>query len=213
MSGGYKTAARSKARSRSRFNTYTPSVRVVNKESGFVDTAVTSYNMNTTGSIALLNTVPQNASTNGRVGKKIMLKSLQVRGNVYNNTTATFNDCSVIIVYDKRPQTTLPAITDILNSATSRSFNNDQNSGRFRILKRLDFVLIGNATSLTEATTKDADFFLSLRNLETVYKAAGTGAIGDQEQGSLLVVTVGNNVAGNTAAVAQLGFRLRYVDI
>lgn len=198
-----------------RTNGYTRLKKIVAnaKETGFVDVAFAAYNADTTGSIALLNTVAQGASVNQRVGKKIMLKSLQCHGYMQANTTATVNDFSVLVVYDKRPVGALPAITDILNSANANSFNNDANSGRFRILKRWDDVLVGNsATPSTGQEVKEADFYLNLRDLPTTFKAAGTGAIGDQEEGSLLLVTVGLAAAGTTAATLAAGFRLRFID-
>jgi len=186
--------------------------RIGAKETGFVDVAANNYALDTTGSITLLNTVAQGASVNQRIGKKWFMKHLQCRGQASANTTAIFNDCTTLIVYDKRPTGALPAITDVLNTANALSFNNDANAGRFKILKRWDTELIGNTT--TPATGREAecaDFFLPL-NLPVVNKAAGTGAIADIEEGALYLVTVGANPAGNTAATLSVGFRLRFVD-
>lgn len=198
--------------------TRTPSAAIrrlvaASKESGFVDVAAATYAFDTTGSIQLLNTVAQGTTVNQRVGKKVFLKSLQCHGTAFQNTTATVNDITLLIVYDKRPNGTLPLITDVLNTASSLSFNNDANSGRFRILKRWDVNLSGNITSpATGKEIEPADFYLNLRDLPTTFKAAGTGAIADQEEGSLLLITVGNNVAGTTAAGLSAGFRLRFLD-
>lgn len=183
-------------------------------ESGYIDVPVAVYNMDTTGSIALINTVPQGAGTSQRVGKKIALKSLQCRGSWKNGTAAALNDVAMLIVYDKRPTGVLPAITDILVTANSRAFNNDTNSGRFRILKRIDKTMLGTpSTTGPDGAYNDGDWFLNLRGLPQTFKAAGTGAIGDIEDGAMYVVTVGSAVAGTTAALATLAFRLRYVDI
>lgn len=189
---------------------------VASQETGFVDLASASYNMDTTGSIVLLATVAQGASVNQRIGKKILLKNLQCRGSVAANGTAILNDVAMLIVYDRRPTGSLPAITDILVSANSASFNNDANSGRFQILKREDYTLTGNplnASTITERTVHEGSFFLSLKGLPTVFKVAGTGAIGDIEEGALYLVTVGNQAAGTTAATATLAFRTRFVDV
>ena len=186
----------------------------MSKETGYLDTALTGYALDTTGTITLLNAVPQGVAVTQRVGKKILLKSLQYRGISINGTTATLNDCAWIIVYDKRPTGALPSITDILVSVSSFSMNNDNNSGRFSIVKREDFVLLGNQTAAanqTDLMARSEDGFMSLKNLETVYKAAATGGIADIEQGALYLVTVGNN-AGTAAANAFLSFRLRFLD-
>lgn len=186
------------------------------KELGYVDVGTATYNLDTTGSIALLNTVAQGAAVTQRVGKKILLKGLQCRGQCYNNNTATFNDIAFLIVYDKRPTGALPAVTDILAAATSIAMNNDANAGRFSIIKRVDDMLTGNnaaAASYLDNMAKSADFYLPLKGLQTTYKAAGTGAIGDIEEGALYLVTVGNNAAGTAAATMQVNFRLRFVDV
>lgn len=189
------------------------------KETGYVDIAPADYALNTTGSIILLNTVAQGTTVNQRVGKKILLKSLQCRGLMNNDATAVLNDVAYMIVYDKRPTGSLPAITDILNTINSNSMNNDNNSGRFSILKRVDEVLVGNASftgavanALTERTTLSADWFLPLKDRQTVYKALGTGAIADIEEGALYLVTVGSNVAGTLDATLTVSFRLRFMD-
>lgn len=189
---------------------------VASKETGYVDVAAAAYQFDTTGSVTLLNTVAQGAAVTQRVGKKIVMKGLQCRGIIYNNSAATVNDVAYMIVYDKRPTGALPSITDILVSASSQSMNNDANAGRFSILKRCDEVLIGNSsavTNLTEGSIKSADWWLDLKGREVVYKAAATGAIGDIEQGALYLVTVGATAAGTSAAAATLAFRMRFLDV
>lgn len=188
--------------------------RMASKETGYVDLALASYDCDTTGSIVLLATVAQGASVNQRVGKKIMWKSLQCRGTINNRTTAIANDVAFLIVYDKRPTGVLPTITDVLVSANSSSFNNDANSGRFMILKRVDQVLIGNTTTpATGQEEKDCSFFLDLKAKAGIFKAAGTGAINDIEEGALYLITVGDNAPGNGAAYATLAFRTRFLDV
>lgn len=189
-------------------------------ELGYVDLAVAAYACDTTGSVTLLNTVAQGTAVTQRVGKKISMKGLQVRGYSANGTTAVFNDTAWLIVYDKRPTGSLPAVTDILVTATSTSMNNDNNAGRFTILKRVDRVLLGNTTvqaavanAITDICAISEDCYLDLKGKETIFKAAATGAIGDIEQGALYLVTVGSNAAGTTAASLTVAFRLRFDDV
>jgi len=194
--------------------------RAYAKEKGYVDVGISAYALDTTGSVTLLNTVAQGAAVTQRVGKKIIMKGLQCRGQILNGSTAVSNDIAYMIVYDKRPTGSLPAVTDILVTASSLSMNNDNNAGRFRILKRCDDTLIGNesltgavANALTESTVKGADWWLDLKSAPVTYKAAGTGAIGDIEEGALYLVTVGDNSAGTAAAALQVNFRLRFLDV
>jgi len=184
-------------------------------ETGYLDIAFATYANDTTGSITLINPVAQGAATTQRIGKKWTMKSIQVRGFMENGATATTNNITNLIVYDKRPTGTLPAITDILNTVNSSSFNNDTNSGRFRIIRRNDEILVGGYVLATnpvlESTMKNADEFVKL-NLPVVNKALGTGAIGDIEEGALYFISVGNTAAGGTAASTKLGFRLRFTE-
>lgn len=183
-------------------------------EPGYVDLAAANYALDTTGSITLLNTVAQGAGTSQRIGKRIALKSLQCHGYMFNNTTANVNDAAFLIVYDKRPTGVLPAITDILVSVSPLAFNNDNNSGRFRILKRVDQTLVGSiGNQVGPASAINSDWFLNLKGLPQVFKAAGTGAIGDIDEGAMYLVTVGGNAAGTTAASFTSAFRLRYIDV
>ena len=190
--------------------------RTPSKETGYVDVASASYALDTTGSVTLLNTIAQGTSVTQRVGKKVSLKSLQARGTISSNSATIVNDVAYMIVYDKRPTGALPTISDILTSAAPTSMNNDNNAGRFRILKRVDAVLIGNTTAAantTDSTIQGADWFLNLKGLQTVYKAAATGAIADIEEGALYLVTIGGTAAGTGAGFMQTAFRTRFVDI
>lgn len=211
-------ASRMSGRYGARYGARTPLQRApgMSGETGFVDVALASYALDTTGSVTLLNPIAQGASVNQRVGKKVVLRGLQCRGNLQNNNNATFNDVAFLIVYDKRPTGALPTVTDILVSASANAMNNDANAGRFKIVKREDGVLTGNFTAAQNVTTGSSipsDWYLSLKEMPTVYKAAATGAIGDIEEGALYLVTVGSNAAGVTAATASMAFRLRFKDI
>lgn len=182
-------------------------------DTGYIDVTSAGGGLDTTGFITLLNPVPQGASVNARVGKKILLKGLQIRGVLYNGSSAYVNDVAVIIVYDKRPTGSTPAITDILNSVSSQSMNKDDNASRFRILRRLDGTLCGNSTVITAASGISFDEYVDLKKAPTVYKSAGTGGVGDIAEGALWMIGCSAAVAGPAAAVASLQTRVRYYDI
>lgn len=188
--------------------------RQAHKDKGYVDLATANYAMDTTGSITLVATIAQGTTVNTRVGKRAAYVSIQGRGYAFNGSTATSNQGVMILVYDRRPTGSLPAITDILDTATSNSFNNDANSDRFLILKRKEFFLIGtqSAADGPSASAENADFFMRV-NKPIVFKAAGSGAIADISEGAIYLVTVGNTAAGTAAATLNLGFRTRFIDV
>lgn len=182
------------------------------KNAGYVDLAYGTYALDTTGTIALVATIAQGAGVQQRIGKKASYKSVQVRGICYSGTGTTVADSSVMLVYDREPAGALPAITDILNTATSQSFLNDVNSKRFRIMRRWDFAFAGASGTPTSASVHQVDEWIDMKNLPVQFKAAATGAIGDIAAGALYIVTVGNTAAGATAPIGNLGFRTRFTD-
>lgn len=190
-----------------------PMPRKTYQEANFVDLGAASYAANTTGTITLLNTIVQGPSQNERIGKRVYLKSLLMRGFAFGGTTAVINDVATMIVYDKRPNGVVPAITDILTSANSSAFMNDNNTSRFEVLRRKDYVLIGNST--TPSTGQEAisvDEYIPLKKRPMIFNALGTGAIADIDEGALYLITVGNNVAGTTAASVSVQFRTRFTE-
>jgi len=190
--------------------------RGLNRETGYVDLASAQYQGNTTGSIVLAATIPQGAAVQERVGKKILLKSMQVRGYVTADGTTTTTMGAWILVYDKRPTGALPTITDILDTINVNSFLNDANSGRFKILARRSYQVNGNSSSAgqqTEGTLQVIDEYVKLKGLQTVFKAAGTGQMGDIEEGALYLVVVGVTAAGTADCTFQLGCRTRFLDV
>lgn len=184
------------------------------RDANYVDLASATYQFDTTGSITLIATVASGAGVTQRIGKKIAWKSVQLRGHLQNKNTATIHDAALLLVYDREPGAALPAITDILDTVSCRSFNKDDNSYRFRILRRWDFCLTGN--NATPATGNEAitlDEFVDLKGLPGQFKSAGTGAIGDIQLGALYAVTVGMNAAGGTCSEGSIGYRVRYIDV
>lgn len=183
------------------------------QEKGVVDLALATYACDTTGSITLVTTIAQGASIAQRIGKKAMYRSIQIRGRWTANTACVVADAAALLVYDKRPTASLPGITDILIAATAQAFNNTDNEGRFQIIRRWDKVFAGNSTTpSTGLEIQDADDFVKMRK-PIVFKAAGTGAIGDIEEGALYYVTVGSATAGTGAVSSTVAFRTRFTEM
>lgn len=184
-------------------------------EAGYVDTAVASRAMsNSTATALLLNTIAQGSTDQTRVGKRVALKSLQIRGTVQGNSGCVAAHGALLIVYDKRPTGVLPGVTDILESMSSDAFMDASNSGRFDVIRRLDFDVQGTPGSNdSDDSFHVVNEYIRLGNRPTVYKEVGTGAIADIAEGSLIAVFVGNTShTTDLDILSNVGFRLRYVD-
>ena len=172
----------------SRYNRYAKGLNrrgVMSKESGFVDLAAATYACNSTGSITLIATVAQGTSVNQRVGKKIQWKSMQIRGTVQANPTTVSNNSAWLIVYDRRPtgfsaghHRRVVGHCDLVHERREqRSLPDPEALERHDPRQRARPV--SRRTSQASSSTSS-----SLRSLPCAYKAAGTGAIGDIEQGA-----------------------------
>lgn len=191
--------------------------RATAKETGYVDASF-NEGVDTTGSVQHINIVPAGTTVETRVGKKILLKGIQMRARLTAGATAVTNQAAYMIVYDKRPTGSLPTITDFIETAVPTAMNNDNNSGRFVVLKRVDEVLAGSTMATgeippTDSTIKIESWWLDLKGLPTCFKSAGTGAIDDTEEGALYLVTVGNVSAGTAACTLFGQVRVRFLDV
>jgi len=184
------------------------------RDPGFVDLAPTARNCDTTGSITLVATIAQGTTINQRIGKKAQYKSFQIRGHIFAGTMGSIVRGTYFLVYDKRPTGALPAITDILVTANSASFTNDANSNRFQIIHRMDYEILGDSTNLPQSdkTAYMINEFVKFKR-PIGFKAVGTGAIADIEEGAVYLVTVGDQAAGTGAAISDIGIRTRFVDV
>ena len=188
---------------------------------GYFDSAVGFDLSGTTTTVILINPIAQGTGVTQRVGKKVVMKGLQFRGESRNvGATAGRVRQSYMIVYDKRPTGSLPAITDILITNSPVSLNNDNNAGRFRILKRVDQELLGNTVltagampALSDCSAVSEDWYLDMKSAPVTYKAGGTGTIGDIEEGALYFVCTGDNPGSVGSSVMDGNCRLRFLDV
>lgn len=174
----------------------------------YKDVAKANYANDTTGTITLINTIAQGTTVSTRVGKKVLLGYVGLKGFVRALASTVVTEARNMVVYDRRPTGALPSITDILTASTTFAFNNDNNEGRFEILEDWCFPLsaLGSGFDIAEFNA------VCPVNAATVYKAAGTGVIADISEGALYFVTVGTD-AGAAGAQTEVGIRVYYEDI
>jgi len=184
------------------------------KEMKFVDLASNIVNLNSsTTNVQLLATIAQGASQSQRIGRKVQLKSVQIKGRVYASTTTTISGCRYLVVYDKQANKAAPVWTDIMDTATYDAMKRDDNKDRFIILRDVITQVIGNSTTpSTGQESQTVDLFIKI-NMPTEFAAVGTGAIGDIVAGSLWLISIGEITAGTAAAFLEFTSRTRYQDM
>lgn len=192
--------------------------QLARKNAHYVDLARTQYILCTptlaTDNVVLIATMAQGVGVTQRVGKHAAYKSVQIRGTVVTRGTGLPDDGCALIVYDREPTGVLPQVTDILQGNDSYSFLNDVNSERFRIIRRLNFSTAGSATAPTTGLEiQDIEEYIDMRSAPVVFKAAGTGAIGDIAKGALYLVWTGTTATGANVPAMNIGIRTRFMDV
>lgn len=198
---------------------------VTEKKTYDIDTAV--YQVNTTGSFTLLCIPVTGADFTNRVGRKIYIDSVYIRGQVRTEAAAATAAVAVppilarmIIFVDHQPNAATPAVTDLLKEALSQSQLNLNNRDRFTICCDKYFQLgfyAYNTTATTSNATGDNQAF-SIRKykkvkVETIFNATNGGSIADITSGALYMFWIGNTAAGaNTDANASVSTRVRFRD-
>jgi len=236
--GGLTAAARSK---KSLQRAVASAVRKTVEKKG-VDTVLSGVasiidTVNTNGDAICLNLVQQGAGSWMRIGRKITLESLRVRGTfewLYTAQAGT-NDVAgnvvrMVVVWDKQPSgaaiptfDTVFGITDQAGTESTTFLNpvKYDNMDRFSVLRDYvcDLVPETNTTGGTSnqiAVRKNFDEFIPLKGREVVFLGQSAPmTIADISTGAIYVYfRVGQNVpSDNEVFVTASSFaRLRYVD-
>lgn len=178
----------------------------------------------------LLNGIQVGSGFFNRIGSKIEMLNLHVRGFLVNIATSVQQYGRILIVYDRQPNGAAPAITEVLQSrdqtgtasTTDKSEINLDQRDRFIIVRDKDFFLPSVTNTggvLTNGPNWPGDieehweinWFIKLKNLLTHFKSStNPTTVADINTGALYAIFL----AGTTAQwAAQVSFRLRYSDL
>lgn len=180
-----------------------------------LDTSAFNGACDLTGSITLINGIAAGSDFNQRIGRKITIKTVQIRGHLLHQTATASNTLArVLVVYDSQPNGTTPSSTDILTSGSSQSFMNLNNRDRFRVISDSTFSLGDRNITATQAVQGSPSTALinvyKRVDLPVIFDGV-TGGIGDIQTGAIWVLCVGDQAANN-AYNAAIACRVRYVD-
>lgn len=186
-------------------------------EKKYIDTAVADYSCYTTAIVTPLNLCNEGTGVSQRVGRKICVKSVQVRGIVKPFDGATQDSFSrVMLIWDKQVNGVLATPTEILSAATSESFMNLDNRERFVVIMDKKFVTGGIVNTATQALAGSPTVHVIEKYKKlppgsfTIYDGTGSG-IADINTGALYLLTVGDTTETN-GAICRVACRVRYTD-
>nr|QXP07743.1 MAG: putative capsid protein [Arizlama virus] len=181
----------------------------------FADVAAATYAMISGGGVVtLINGVAEGSDFNERVGRRLTMGSIQIRGMITPvDNTVIDQVVRYMIVYDKQSNGAAPTIVDILTDNTPYGFKNLNNRARFIILKDEMFTLGARDTTATSsfssAVPHAIEYYRRFR-LGVEFKGA-TAAIGDIATGALFLVTSGSGAAA-TGANMIVSCRIMFTD-
>ena len=145
------------------------------------------------GNISLLNGITQGDTGDTREGRKITLKSIQLRGvNYVTDSTGKDQMHRIMIVQQRRPNGLHPAIGDILTATTISSLRN-----RFKIH---DYkVLYDKTITLNASGESGSTRFIRMYKklfLNQYFNSQSTGTIADIQTNALFLISIGSNATG-----------------
>lgn len=180
------------------------SMRGSSFEKKFVDTNVNT-DVTTTATITPINLLATGTDANNRVGRKIELKSVQVR-SFFSLEANTINGIRCMLVYDRQPNGAAPVIGDILATASVTGLLNMDNRDRFLILYDEEIALDAG-----QAQCRFNKVYKKLK-LETVFNSTTTATASAVASGMLLYVTIGSTAADVSDVDQNTNIRVRFID-
>lgn len=160
------------------------------------------------GATTLLNGLVPDATATGRIGRKIVMKSLYLRYICSLGATSTGGSpVRIMVVYDKQANTAPPGVTDILLSDAHLSPNNLSNRDRFVVIcdEMSEPISVQNNFSVSGTIYKKI-------NLETMFNSGTAGTIADITSGSLYLLWAQNGQIGTANGAFNWRCRVRYTD-
>lgn len=163
-----------------------------------------------TGVLTLLNASQAGALPTNRVGRRIKMTSVLLRGQVTMAPTSTGGTpIRIIVFYDKQTNKLAPGVTDLLDANDISAKGNLGNSHRFRVLKEIVIPCVGTAGPQSAYINE----YFKLAGLETEYiDGTGSGDITDITSGSLYACVFTHTSIGTATLQSDLQTRVRFVD-
>lgn len=207
-------------------------LRLTGSEIKAIDIAATAYTFQQVGTpptLTLLNGIQVGAGFFNRIGSKVEMKSLHIRGQLFNLATTVQDYLRVIIFYDRQPNGAAPTFADLMQSRDQAGTATTSAKSEINLDQRDRFVILRDrqwqapSVTLTAGVQTngpnfpgmdqewDINEFIKLNDLTTHYKSStNPTTIADINSGALYMTLVSDQAAGKWQYV--VGFRLRFGD-
>ncbi len=183
-----------------------------------LDTTVGSTAIVQAGTIfGSLNLIAQNASETGRIGRKVVMTEIGIRGIIHmpsaSSMTVNGDQVRLMVVLDKQCNGAVFTVDDVLEPATWEGFNNLENTNRFVTLAKLDIsmnALAGMGNGTTNVTTEQhKPFFFWIKRRIPIQFDGATGAITEIRSNNVAILAV-SAMADTTVTLSYVA-RIRFI--
>ena len=169
-----------------------------------------------TGQLAL---IPQGVTESTRVGRKYVVRSIQLNGFMQQTPAAGTTSAAIItvvLVQDTQANGAAAApadVYDIGNTVLPVSVRNIENSARFKILKRWDWAMQSQAgvSAAYNNVVKKWDFYTKC-NIPLEFSST-TGAITELKTNNVFLLAGSSGVNADDTVTCLAKCRLRYSDM
>lgn len=181
-------------------------------ETKYFDTGATDTGDATAGNINLLCTVPQDITESSRIGRKINVKSINIRAYFTLDSQSTNPPTGAIVrwmvVLDKQTNGATFAMSDLLSAVVPNGFRNLDNVDRFVVLK--DKTITLNCMTMNSTTSSAINYSRQIRftkkcNIPIEYSGT-TGVIGQIRSNNLYFVYISSDVVSNAIWKGRIRF-------
>lgn len=162
----------------------------------------------TPGPTSLLNGLVPDSTATGRIGRKVVMRSIYIRWTAQLAATSTQGaPVRIIVFYDKQANAQAAGVTDVLLASAFTSPNNLSNRDRFVVL----FDEVTDPLSIQNNFAVAGVLFKKI-NLEEMFNAGTAGTIGDITSGSIYIMAAQASTIGVAAPTLSFRSRIRYTD-
>lgn len=199
---------------------------------------IASTNLDSTGSVVLLNGSVPGVQSYQRIGRRVTCKSITIRLGIHPTALGpaggyAFDFARILVVYDRQTNGALPLYSDVLQDTltagglanTALSNVNINNTKRFRILRDINRVFgpfanaaaggasVAGAQWCQDWQPMSHKLYIKLPNLTTEFNAGVAGTVADVSTGGIFLVFLGMAGAGVNSFACRWASRVRFCDL
>lgn len=168
----------------------------------FLDNNQNNLQISDVGLVLNLNTMAQGGTSGQRIGVQISTKSCAYRINLSLGATPAPCSGRVMLIWDRQSNGALPAIVDVLATATLTSYMNLFNAQRFVIIRNDQFSLSPNGQQTV--------LFEGFANINQ--KSTYSNIVNTPQSGNLFALLISDTTVVASQPVMDATWRLRFID-